>query len=144
MRSGSCTSGLRTPTRSNDGVLQAAGVIQVPVLSPRRLGRAAATLAKERAIDVVHLHGAFNPSNTAVSRVLRRPYVFSPHSGYDPVSLRRHRARKHVYRILFERAMLERAALLVALTDVELAQLRDFGATGPCVVIPNGVERLTG
>jgi glycosyltransferase involved in cell wall biosynthesis len=124
--------------------LQTAGVIPVPVLSTRRLGRSAALLAKERAIDVVHLHGAFNQSNTAVARGLRCPYVFSPHSGYDPVSLRRHRARKHVYRTLFERAMLERAALLVALTEVELAQLRDFGATGPGVVIPNGVEPSPG
>jgi len=45
-----------------------------------------------------------------------------------------------MYRILFERAMLERAALLVALTDLELTHLREFGATGPCDVIPNGVE----
>ena len=121
-------------------VLEEAGVIQVPVRSSRRLGVAAATLAEERRIDVVHLHGAFNPSNTAISRTLRRPYVFSPHSGYNPVSLRRSRGRKTVYRILFERSMLERAASLVALTEAELADVRAFGATRPCEVIPNGVE----
>ena len=32
----------------------------------------------------------------------------------------------------------------MALTDVELAQLRDFGAKGPGVVIPNGVEPSPG
>lgn len=120
--------------------LDAVGVTQVPVLAPRGVGRAAASLADERGIEVVHLHGAFNRSNTAVSRALRHPYVFSPHSGYDPVSLERGRARKFVYRVLFERKMLEHAALLVALTDAELAQLRDVGATGPFAVIPNGVE----
>jgi glycosyltransferase involved in cell wall biosynthesis len=124
--------------------LESAGVNQIPLHSARRLGRAAALLAKERAIDVVHLHGAFNPSNTAISRILECPFVFSPHSGYDPVSLRRHRARKYVYRALFERAMLERAALLVALTNVELGQIRAFGAAGPGVVIPNGVEPSSG
>jgi glycosyltransferase involved in cell wall biosynthesis len=121
-------------------LLEADGVLQVPLLSPRRPGRAAASLAEERNIDVVHLHGAFNPWNTAVSRALRRPYVFSPHSGYDPVSLRRSRVRKSLYSVLFERAMLKRATLLVALTNVELTQLRDRGVTGPFAVIPNGVE----
>ena len=120
--------------------LEAAGVAQVPLLPTRRLGPAAASLAKERQIDVVHLHGAFNRSNTAVSRALRGPYVFSPHSGYDPVSLTRGRGRKLVYRVLFERTMLKRAALRVALTNQELGQLRAVGVTGPIEVIPNGVE----
>ena len=121
-------------------LLLAGGVVQVPVPSSRRLGRSAAALAEQRGIDVVHLHGAFNLSNTAISRALRRPYVFSPHGGYDPVSLRRSRTRKVAYRILFERRMLQRAASLVALTDAELADIRAFGATRPCEVIPNGVE----
>jgi glycosyltransferase involved in cell wall biosynthesis len=122
--------------------LEAAGVTQIPLptdLPLWRRGRVVASLADERAVDLVHLHGAFNMTNTAVSRAIRRPYVFSPHSGYDPVSLRRSRNAKQLYRLLFERTMLKRAALLVALTDVELAQLRDVGATGPCDVIPNGV-----
>jgi glycosyltransferase involved in cell wall biosynthesis len=120
--------------------LNAAGVVEVP-MSQRRPSRRAAALAERRGVDVVHLHGAFNVTNTLVSRSLGRPYVFSPHSGYDPVSLRRHRARKVLYRVLFERPMLERASLLVALTDAELAHLRRFGASAPAMVIPNGVER---
>jgi glycosyltransferase involved in cell wall biosynthesis len=120
--------------------LDAAGVRQIPLITPRGVGRAAASLADERGVDVVHLHGAFNRSNTAVSRALRHPYVFSPHSGYDPVSLERGRFRKLVYGVLFERRMLQHAALLVGLTDAELRQLRDAGARGPFAVIPNGVE----
>jgi len=120
-------------------VLNTAEVLDVPVPRSRMPGRGAAALAEARAIDIVHLHGAFNPSNTAIARFLRRPYVFSPHSGYDPVSLRRSRWRKLAYRAVFERRMLERAALVVALTDEELHDLRRFGATGPSEVIPNGV-----
>jgi glycosyltransferase involved in cell wall biosynthesis len=120
-------------------LLEAAGVIEVPLPPSRRPGQAAAIRAEKTNIDVVHLHGAFNLSNTAVSRALRRPYVFSPHSGYDPVSLRRSPLRKALYRLLFERRMLADAALLVALTDVELGQLREMGAPGPFIVIPNGV-----
>ena len=121
-------------------VLARAGVAEVPVSGSRIPGRAARAMAEARAVDVVHLHGAFNPSNTAVALWLRRPYVFSPHSGYDPVSLVRSRWRKMAYRTLFERGMLERAALVVALTDVELHDLRRFGASAPAEVIPNGVE----
>jgi glycosyltransferase involved in cell wall biosynthesis len=120
-------------------VLEAAGVVEMPVSRSRLPGDAAATLAEARAVDIVHLHGAFNPSNTAMARSLRRPYVFSPHSGYDPVSLRRSRWRKVAYGIVFEHRMLERAALVVALTDEELHDLRRFGATAPAEVIPNGV-----
>jgi glycosyltransferase involved in cell wall biosynthesis len=119
--------------------LDATGVAEVPLRSSR-VGSEAAVLADRRGVDVVHLHGAFNPSNTAVSRALRRPFVFSPHSGYDPVSLRRGRTRKRIYAALFERAMLERASLVVTLTQVEREDARRFGASGPVEVIPNGVE----
>jgi glycosyltransferase involved in cell wall biosynthesis len=118
------------------------GVTQLPVAVDVpwwRLGRAVSRLVDQRRIEIVHLHGAFNVWNTLISRTLRHPYVFSPHSGYNPISLKRSRARKRVYGMLFERAMLRRAALIVALTDVELAQVRAYGARTPAVVIPNGV-----
>lgn len=124
------------------GVLEAAEVVEIPVgvdAPAWRVGRIAASLAEKRSIDVVHLHGAFNIWTAVVGRALRRPYVFSPHSGYDPVSLRRSRLRKTVYGLAFERTLLRRAALLVGLTEVEVAQLRARGARAPAVVIPNGV-----
>jgi glycosyltransferase involved in cell wall biosynthesis len=117
------------------------GVVEIRVAARHGLGRASARLADRRGIDIVHLHGAFNPSNTLISRALRRPYVFSPHSGYDLVSLRRSPLRKQLYRLLFERRMLADAALVVALTDLELEHCRRFGAPGPFALIPNGVAR---
>ncbi len=122
--------------------MQSAGVTARPVAINApwwRVGRAVGRYAEARDVDIVHLHGSFNVWNTLVSRSLQRPYVFSPHSGLDPVSLQRSRVRKALYWLLFERTMLQRAALLVALTDIELAQLRDRGALGAAVVIPNGV-----
>jgi glycosyltransferase involved in cell wall biosynthesis len=123
--------------------LRGAGVLELPVAIDAPwwgVRKAVASLVEEREIEIVHLHGAFNLWNTLISRALRHPYVFSPHSGYDPVSLRRSRARKVLYGWLFERTMLERAALVVVLSDVELSQLRAYGARGPAEVIPNGVE----
>jgi glycosyltransferase involved in cell wall biosynthesis len=119
-------------------LLDAAGIERRTVRA-KRPGPAAARLAEERAIDIVHLHGAFNRSNTAVSRAMRRPYAFSPHSGYNPISLERSRGRKLLYRVLFEQRMLERAALVSVLTIAEGAELRAFGVTRPYEVIPNGV-----
>jgi glycosyltransferase involved in cell wall biosynthesis len=127
----------RLRTMAHAGVTLVPAAIDVPWWT---VGRAVARLADRRNIEIVHLHGAFNVWNTLVSRMLRRPYVFSPHSGYDPVSLRRSAARKRVYGVLFERGMLTRAALVVVLTEVELAQLRAYGVRAPAMVIPNGVS----
>jgi len=123
--------------------LMDAGVIQLPLavdVPIWRLGRAVNAAVGERSIDVIHLHGAFNVWNTAISTRLRHPYVFSPHSGYDPVSLRRSRFRKVLYRFVFERSMLEGAALIVALTEDEGDHIRAFGWKGSLAVIPNGAE----
>jgi glycosyltransferase involved in cell wall biosynthesis len=106
-----------------------------------RMGTAVARHAASSNIELVHLHGAFNRTNTAVSLRLEAPFVFSPHSGYDPISLRRSRSRKRLYALAFERRMLDRASMLVALTKHERDQVRAFGASGRCVVIPNGVTR---
>jgi poly(glycerol-phosphate) alpha-glucosyltransferase len=105
----------------------------------RRLGGAAADLADQREIELVHLHGGFNPSNTLVARRLGVPFVFSPHGAYDPVSLRRHRSRKLLYRALFERPMIRRAALVVGLTDGEAADVQAFAPVPATAVIENGV-----
>jgi glycosyltransferase involved in cell wall biosynthesis len=129
------------PYEDQRTILDSDGVTQVSIgrAPVWRLGGVVERHSRGRQIDLVHLHGAFNPSNTAISRALGGPYVFSPHSGYDPVSLRRSRGRKLLYRLLFERTMAERAASVVALTDVERRQIEDFGAKGPVAVIPNGV-----
>jgi glycosyltransferase involved in cell wall biosynthesis len=103
----------------------------------RAAARVGAGLSAE-SIDVVHLHGAFNQTNTIVARALHVPYVFSPHSGYDPISLRRSRSKKEAFGVLFERPMIRRAALVVALTEQEREQVIAYCETPRCVVIPNG------
>jgi glycosyltransferase involved in cell wall biosynthesis len=91
------------------------------------------------AVDVVHLHSVFVPSNTAIARTWRGAVVVSPHGGYDPVSLRRSLFRKRVYSTLYEKSMVRRAATAVALTDVEAAQVRAFAGDVVTAVVPNGV-----
>ena len=126
---------------SNVKALADAGTKSVPFGSLRDLRRAAANPGKRRsapAIDLFHLHGAFNSTNIAVAQALATAFVFSPHSGYDPISLRRSRVKKGVYGLLFERPMLRRAALVVALTEQERDQVGAYCGASRCVVIPNG------
>lgn len=91
--------------------------------------------------DLVHLHGAFNRTATVVASRLTVPYVFSPHGGYDPVSLRRSAFRKRAYLTLFELRMLRRAAMVSVLTPDEERHVRALGlGSTPTIVIPNGVD----
>ena len=108
-------------------------------VSGRRVGRVVAGGVARAGAQVAHIHGAYNVWNTKVTRALTVPYVFSPHSGYDPVSLRRSRVRKLLYTAAFERPMLRRAKVCIGLTDKEADSLRAQGVEGHVPVIPNGV-----
>jgi glycosyltransferase involved in cell wall biosynthesis len=121
--------------------LREAGVTVVAAPARRR-GRLA-TLAG-RDVQIAHLHSVFTPPNTLLARRLRIPYVVSPHGGYAPASLARNPHRKAVYGRLVERRMLHRAALRVALTEVEARDLAAYGAGEPITVIPNGVAPVPG
>ena len=120
-------------------VLDASGVQRVIVPRMTVSTRAAASVIRSLRCDLVHLHGGFNPWNTRVARSLTEPFVYSPHSAYDRVSLRRSRYRKQLFAWLFERETLRRSALVVALTDAEHEDIDAFGWSRRIEVIPNGV-----
>jgi glycosyltransferase involved in cell wall biosynthesis len=90
-------------------------------------------------VDLLHLHSVFVPANAAVARRWAGPVVLSPHGGYDPVSLSRSVLRKHVYSALYERRLVRRADTVVALTEIEVGQVRDFAGAVRTAVVPNGV-----
>jgi glycosyltransferase involved in cell wall biosynthesis len=100
-------------------------------------------LAK-RDVQLVHLHSVFTLPNAILAASLRMPYVISPHGGYAAASLTRHGLRKRLFAQLVERRLLCNAALRVALTDTEAADIQAFGARGPIAVIPNGVAEVPG
>jgi glycosyltransferase involved in cell wall biosynthesis len=108
------------------------------VAAPAR-GRGGLGALARRDVEIAHLHSVFTPPNALLARRLRVPYVVSPHGGYAPASLARNARRKAVYGRLVERRMLRRAALRVALTEVEARDLVTFAAGEPITVIPNGV-----
>lgn len=97
-------------------------------------------------IDLYHLHSVFIPLNYYVSKLVQKiriPYVLTPHGGYMKKALK-HTLRnlsllKIMYIYLWEKQVVKDAKALVATTDLEVADFRNFGYKGKIVVIPNSI-----
>lgn len=106
--------------------------------------------AAVRGVDGVHVHGLWEQSTAAacaMAREVGRPYVLSAHGMLEPWALQNKRLKKWVYAAAVERANVQGAACLHALTQAEALNYRRFGARGPIAIVPNGVtvpERLCG
>ena len=124
--------------------LESAGVevVPMPVAGRFRLGRSVELAVAARRPDIVHIHGVFNLHNVLLARGLKGPYVVSPHGGLAIASLTHHSIRKRVFRRFFEGPLLDGAAGVCALTEVEAREVEAFGARSPVVVIGNGVPAL--
>jgi len=96
--------------------------------------------------DGVHLlviHGMLNPANAAVAHAARRggiPYVVCPHGAYHPEMSGKHRLRKAIYGILYERPMLSAALAIQVLSADHIKLLADYGVRVPAFVVPNGFD----
>lgn len=107
---------------------------------PAAESRLAAAVA---AADCLHLHGVWDPVVFRAARLARRagkPYVLTPHGMLDPWCLRQSRLKKVVALRLGYRAMLDRAAVLHALTSDEAGSFRALGLTARVEIVPNGVS----
>ncbi|MEG9436498.1 glycosyltransferase [Edaphobacter sp. HDX4] len=90
----------------------------------------------------VHIHGLWEQSTATAARTarsLRIPYVLSAHGMLEPWALSNRKWKKIFYAALVERANVEGAACVHALTHAEAQDYRRFGCTRPVAVIPNGV-----
>lgn len=93
--------------------------------------------------DGLHIHGLWEASSVVAAhtaRALRKPYVLSAHGMLEPWALANKGAKKKVYSALVERANVDGAACLHALTQDEAEDYRRFGSKRPIAVIPNGVS----
>ena len=96
-----------------------------------------------RRADGVHIHGLWDVSTDVAARMARAsgtPYVLSAHGMLEPWALRSKGWKKKLYSVLRERANVEGAACLHALTHAEAEDYRRFGSRRPIAVIPNGVQ----
>jgi glycosyltransferase involved in cell wall biosynthesis len=93
-------------------------------------------------VDLVHLHGVWDPVIYAVSHLAAKagkPYVVTPHGMLDPWSLSQKRLKKRIALSLGYRRMLNDAAFLHFLNADELALTQSLHLNSPARIIPNGI-----
>jgi glycosyltransferase involved in cell wall biosynthesis len=96
----------------------------------------------ERA-DGIHIHGLWEQSTAMAAHAARRlgkPYIVSAHGMLERWALANKKLKKQLYAALLERANIESAACLHALTRAEAEDYRKFGSRRPIAIIPNGVR----
>jgi glycosyltransferase involved in cell wall biosynthesis len=93
--------------------------------------------------DMAVVSGGWSYLNLAVRRSLPRldvPYVINPEGQFDPWAFRHKYLKKVLYWRLVEKYNYSRAAGIIALTDNEAGQVKQFVRGVPVQVIPNGVN----
>ncbi len=101
---------------------------------------------------VFHIHGVRQPLLVSLTRALRRrgaPYGLTGHSRYAHIFNAEDKGKywkTAAYVRLLERAFLEKARFLHALTEIEAGELRQMAPRARIAVVPNGVfsSRLDG
>jgi glycosyltransferase involved in cell wall biosynthesis len=98
-------------------------------------------------IDGVHIHGLWEESSYVAAGAARRrrlPYIYSAHGMLECWALAHKRVKKTIYSALIERANLNRARCLHALTRAEAEDYLAWGASRPVAIVPNGVHIPSG
>ena len=93
--------------------------------------------------DMVHFHHTQVPQAGRISRVLRRagiPYCVTLHGALAGEARRRRRWIKWVHRVIDERAHLDGAAFLHAISRADAAGARAIALKAPVEIIPNGID----
>ena len=111
--------------------------------SPPRLDSGLVRLAARERIDVVHVHGLWEPAIHAVcvvarSQGLRR--VISTHGMLEPGALAIKPWKKRAALLLYQRRDLVDADCLHATAAEEAASMRRLGFLQPIIVVPPGLE----
>jgi glycosyltransferase involved in cell wall biosynthesis len=93
--------------------------------------------------DLMHVHGLYLYPTLAAFRAARKqalPYVVSPHGALDPALRHRSRRLKAINDLLWQRRMLDEAAILHYTTSEEAALAGDLGFRAPAAIVPNGFD----
>lgn len=92
--------------------------------------------------DVLHLHFVHIPPNVFLARRLspRIPYCVTIHGGLSGVAQQRNRWKKRLFRLLFERAYLRRAAFLHAISEEDVEGVKRYGVNNTTILAPNGID----
>jgi glycosyltransferase involved in cell wall biosynthesis len=117
-----------------------------PARFPRRLafapqlGRAARQAMTD--CDVAHVHNLWQYPQYAGFRAAVKsevPYIVSLHGALSPYLREHGRSRKRLSMLLWQREMLERAAMIHVTTNVEMDQTADVAPEVPRMIVPCGL-----
>jgi glycosyltransferase involved in cell wall biosynthesis len=93
--------------------------------------------------SIVHFHFVHIPQAILLARRLREaatPYCVSPHGGLAVQAQRRRRFGKWVFATLFERAYLNRAAFIHAISSTDLEGTKAYGVRNRFIIAPNCID----
>lgn len=110
------------------------GAITLPVLP--------ALIRAIRGCDALILHSAWVPHNVLAARAARLchiPYVLTPHGGYDPHVVRRHRSKKRAWWVIAEARLIAGAAAIHVFFPEEEGYVRNLGFKGRVIAVPHGL-----
>ena len=113
-----------------------------PLRMKQRVTGSFEEVASEGQIDLVHIHGIWNPFLScvaSVSRSLRIPYVVATRGMLEPWSLKQKAFKKKLAWLAYQKRDLLKAHGVHVTAESERRSLRDLGLENEFVV-PNGVD----
>jgi glycosyltransferase involved in cell wall biosynthesis len=104
---------------------------------------AAISAAIQRDDCLVHDHGIWSQSNWAAAHAAqraRKPYVLSPRGMLEPWALEYKATKKRIAWMLYQRDIVNNAALMVATSAEECENIKKLLPKMPVAIVPNGVS----
>jgi glycosyltransferase involved in cell wall biosynthesis len=92
--------------------------------------------------SLIHNHGIWHLANHWASSAAQHhniPYIIQPHGMLESWALGYKKLKKKVAMTIYQRYHLERAAALLATSDLEYESIRRLGLRNPVAIIPNGI-----
>ena len=96
-----------------------------------------------REYDIVHIHSLYLFHNMVAAHYCRKynvAYLIRPHGTLDPYIYKRHRLRKTVIELLFERRNIKRAVAMHFTTEEEKNLAEPYIFQAPGIVVPHGLD----
>jgi glycosyltransferase involved in cell wall biosynthesis len=139
----SCSEGLLAGRRVKITIFPAVPV-PLNIRLPHSPSLVKAVRNQAREFDMIFIHSLWNPLVTFVMRWLRLnklSYSIMPHGMLDPVVLKRNKWKKLPWSLLWERANIEQASLVVFNTNAEEEKARESGwHLSRTFIMPHAIE----
>lgn len=93
--------------------------------------------------DLIHGQNLWDPLYCKMAKIARKysiPYIMTPRGCLEPWCLCQKKWKKRIAMALYQKHDLQKAACILATSDMETAHIRELGITSPIATIPNGID----